>query len=43
MGGVRMHGGEYGFDVLDNLLHDLRDALRFRKSLTLIWPFVTWL
>jgi hypothetical protein len=46
--GVRVRGGEYvfdvldcRFDVLDDLVHELRDARRFRKSLTLIRPFVT--
>jgi hypothetical protein len=30
------------FDMLDDLIHDLRDARRLRNSLTLIRPFVTW-
>jgi hypothetical protein len=48
VGGVRVRGGEYvfdvldcHFDVLDDLLHELRDALVFRKGFTLIRPFVT--
>src|SRR5262249_4691073 len=49
VGGVRMRWGEYvfdvldcGFDMLDDLIHDLRDARRLRNSLTLIRAFVTW-
>jgi hypothetical protein len=45
---VRMRWSEFvfdvldcGFDVLDDLIHDLRDARRLRKGLTLIRPFVT--
>jgi hypothetical protein len=31
-----------GFDMLDDLIHDLRDARRLRNSLSVIRPFVTW-
>jgi hypothetical protein len=48
VGGVRMRWGEFvydvldcGFDMLDDLTRDLRDARRLRNSLTLIRPFVT--
>jgi hypothetical protein len=47
--GFCVRGSEYvfdvldcRFDVLDNPLYDLWDAPRFRKTLTLIRGFVTW-
>jgi hypothetical protein len=49
VGGVRMRWSEFvfdvldcGFDVLDDLIHDLRDARRLRKGLAVIRSFVTW-